>query len=86
MTIATAVTDAGADQAAAEDGEFRWATGTILTGDLHCSSGGVGHPNVIWKPREQLGTGIELMWGTRENADGADGDATRIETMVKYGY
>ncbi len=49
-------------------------------------SGGVGHLNVIWKPREKLSTGIELMWGTRENADGNDGDTTRIQTMVKFGF
>jgi hypothetical protein len=47
-------------------------------------SGGVGHLNLIWKPREKLSTGIELMWGTRENADGDDGDATRVQTMIKY--
>jgi len=47
-------------------------------------SGGVGHLNLIWAPREKLSTGIEFMWGTRENADGADGDATRVQTMVKY--
>ena len=47
-------------------------------------SGAVGHLNLIWAPREKLSTGIELMWGTRENVDGDDGDATRIQTMVKY--
>ena len=47
-------------------------------------SGAVGHLNLIWAPLEKLNTGIELMWGTRENADGDDGDATRIQTMVKY--
>jgi hypothetical protein len=47
-------------------------------------SGGAGHLNLIWAPREKLSTGIELMWGTRENADGADGDATRVQTMIKY--
>jgi len=49
-------------------------------------SGGVGHINLIWTPRKKLSTGIELMWGTRENADGDDGSATRIQTMVKYGF
>ncbi len=48
--------------------------------------GGVGHLNLIWTPREKLSTCIELMWGRRENADGADGSATRIQTMVKYGF
>ena len=49
-------------------------------------SGGVGHLNLIWTPREKLSTGIELMWGTRENADGDDGSATRVQTMVKYAF
>jgi hypothetical protein len=49
-------------------------------------SGGVGHLNLIWAPREKLSTGIELMRGTRENADGNDGDATRVQTMVKYTF
>jgi hypothetical protein len=49
-------------------------------------SGGVGHLNLIWAPREKFSTGIELMWGMRENADGDDGDATRIQTMVKYAF
>jgi len=49
-------------------------------------SGGVGHLNLIWTPREKLSTGIALMWGTRENADGDDGSATRVQTMVKYAF
>ena len=47
-------------------------------------SGGVGPLNLIWTPREKLSTGIELIWGMRENADGDDGDATRVQTMVMY--
>ncbi|MGB7878615.1 MAG: DcaP family trimeric outer membrane transporter [Ilumatobacteraceae bacterium] len=47
-------------------------------------SGGVGHLNLIWTPRQKFSTGIELMWGKRENADGDDGSATRVQTMVKY--
>jgi len=49
-------------------------------------SGGVGHLNLVWMPSKQLSTGIELIWGRRENADGANGNATRIQTMVKYGF
>ncbi len=47
-------------------------------------SGGVGHINLIWEARDKLSSGIEFMWGTRENADGNDGNATRVQTMVKY--
>ncbi len=49
-------------------------------------SGGSGHVNLIWAPAERLSTGIEFMWGNRENADGSDGDATRIQTMIKYDF
>jgi hypothetical protein len=49
-------------------------------------SGGVGPLNLIWARGEKLSTGIELMWGTRENADGDDGDATRVQTVVKYAF
>ena len=41
-------------------------------------SGGVGPLNLIWTPREKLSTGIELIWGMRENADGDDGDAGHV--------
>jgi len=47
-------------------------------------SGGVGHVNLVWSAREKLSTGLELIWGRRENADGDTGEATRIQTMVKY--
>ena len=49
-------------------------------------SGSVGHLNLIWAPHEKLSTGIELMWGMRENADDDDGDAARVQTMVKYTF
>lgn len=49
-------------------------------------SGYVGHVNLIWSPAEKLSTGVEYMWGHRENSDGARGDATRIQTMVKYDF
>lgn len=47
-------------------------------------SGGVGHFNLVWSPKEKLTTGLELIWGRRENADGDKGKATRVQTMVKY--
>lgn len=49
-------------------------------------SGAVGHVNLIWTPAERVSTGVEFMWGYREDADGSDGDAARIQTMVKYDF
>jgi uncharacterized membrane protein HdeD (DUF308 family) len=40
---------------------------------------------ILAAPRETQRT-FELMWGTRENADRSDGSATRIQTMVRYGF
>lgn len=50
------------------------------------NSGGTGHLNLIWAAREKLSTGIEFMWGNRQNADGDQGEATRVQTMIKYEY
>jgi hypothetical protein len=49
-------------------------------------SGGVGHINLIWVPVEKFTTGIEFMWGRRENEDGAKGTATRFQTMFKFNF
>ena len=49
-------------------------------------SGGVGHINLIWVPVEKFTTGIEFMWGRRENEDGAKGTATRLQTMFKFDF
>jgi len=49
-------------------------------------SGGSGHVNLIWSPAAKLSTGVEFIWGTRKNADHATGDASRIQTSVKYEF
>lgn len=46
----------------------------------------VGHVNLIWSVDKALSTGIEYMRGYRENVDGARGDATRLQAMVKYSF
>ena len=46
-------------------------------------SGGIGHLNLIWAPVGKLSTGVEFMWGRRENTDGSKGTATRVQTMFK---
>ena len=42
------------------------------------------HVNLIWFPYKKISTGIEYMWGFRENKDGADGTANRIQLMAKF--
>ena len=44
------------------------------------------HANLIWFPYKLVSTGIEYMWGVRENKDGAEGTASRIQFMVKYKF
>ena len=44
------------------------------------------HINLIWFPYKRISTGIEYMYGVRENKDGAEGNANRIQAMVKYKF
>ena len=44
------------------------------------------HANLVWYPYKLVSTGIEIMWGERENFDGAKGDAVRIQWMAKYQF
>ena len=40
--------------------------------------------NLIWFPYKRISTGIEYMWGTRENKNGISGNASRIQFMMKF--
>ncbi|MEM6582475.1 MAG: DcaP family trimeric outer membrane transporter [Pseudomonadota bacterium] len=40
--------------------------------------------NLLWNPTPRIDTGIEYLWGRRENKDGEDGDAQQIQMMVRY--
>tara|TARA_R110001606_G_scaffold254268_1_gene402208 strand:+ start:890 stop:2041 length:1152 start_codon:yes stop_codon:yes gene_type:complete len=42
--------------------------------------------NYIWTPAERISYGIEASWASREEKDGAEGDATRIQGMVMYSF
>ncbi len=42
------------------------------------------HVNLIWFPYKNVSTGFEYMWGIRENNDGAEGTASRIQFMTKF--
>ena len=44
------------------------------------------HLNLIWFPYKLVSTGVEYMYGFRENKDGAEGTATRLQFMVKYKF
>lgn len=67
---------------------FAW-TG-IEQSDLRAADsirrGRVSHVNLIWSVSNALSTGVEYMWGYRENVDGAQGDASRLQAMVKYSF
>lgn len=40
--------------------------------------------NIIWNPTQQLDTGIEYLWGRRENKSGDYGDADQLQMMIRY--
>lgn len=42
--------------------------------------------NYIWSPADKIDTGLEVSWYSRETAGGFDGDAVRIQGMVKYNF
>ncbi|GAB3104307.1 DcaP family trimeric outer membrane transporter [Pseudomaricurvus hydrocarbonicus] len=48
--------------------------------------GAAVHANLIYKYDEQLSLGIEVMHGERENVNGRDGDAQRIQFSTFYYY
>lgn len=65
-----------------------WA-GTDLAAiqaDNTIQKAGSVHVNLIWFPYKLVSTGIEYMWGTRENKNGTQGTASRIQFMVKYKF
>ena len=44
------------------------------------------HANLVWFPYRLVSTGLEVMWGKRENKDGASGTAWRLQYMVRYKF
>ena len=54
--------------------------------DSQIKSVSSAHVNLIWFPYKSVSTGLELMWGERENKDGSTGDATRLQAMIKYKF
>ncbi len=52
--------------------------------DDNIQSGGTFHVNLIWFPYKLVSTGVEYMYGVRNNKDGAQGTANRLQFMVKF--
>ena len=44
------------------------------------------HANVIWSPVPAADIGFEVIHGKRETNGGAEGEATRFQIGVKYGF
>ncbi len=64
-------------------------TETDLTADQLDSTikkAGSAHVNLIWFPYERISTGIEYMWGVRENKNGVEGTASRVQFMMKFKF
>ena len=40
--------------------------------------------NYMWNPIPSVDTGIEYLWGRRENKDGEHGDAQQVQMMIRY--
>lgn len=40
--------------------------------------------NILWNPTPRIDTGLEYLWGRRENKDGDHGDAQQIQMMMRY--
>ena len=44
------------------------------------------HANLNWLPAPKLSIGGELILATKELEDGRDGDMSRVQFAVKYGF
>ena len=44
------------------------------------------HGSLFWTPIERVTFGAEVIWGSREDADGADDDAVRLQTSVQVNF
>jgi hypothetical protein len=42
--------------------------------------------NLIWLPVERMGVGLEYLFGTRENKDGQNGEANRLQMAFQYKF
>jgi hypothetical protein len=42
--------------------------------------------NLLWSPTPRINLGFEYLWGSRENEDGADGDAQQVQMAAQYSF
>jgi hypothetical protein len=54
--------------------------------DTAFKKGSYASANVLFYPVKNVTTGAELLWGERENNDGASGDDTRVQFSAKYKF
>lgn len=57
----------------------------LQTDDTIKSAGSI-HANLIYFPHRMVSTGLEYMWGVRENKNGVEGTASRVQFMVKFKF
>ncbi|WP_141119668.1 DcaP family trimeric outer membrane transporter [Lutibacter agarilyticus] len=57
-----------------------------LQSDETIAKAGTFHANLIYFPYKLISTGIEYMWGMRENKNGVSGEANRLQFMVKFKF
>jgi hypothetical protein len=48
--------------------------------------GSYGSVNLLWYPVRNVMTGVELLYGSRENKDGVSGSDTRLQFSAKYNF
>ncbi len=65
-----------------------WTSTTLsdLQSEDTIQEGGTFHVNLIWFPYRLVSGGVEYMWGMRQNKDGAEGTASRLQFMVKFKF
>ena len=66
-------------------GETFSALPAALPGDTY-RGGKYGAVNLIWLPMPRLGVGIEYLYGEREDKDGENGFAHRVQVGVQYSF
>jgi hypothetical protein len=42
--------------------------------------------NVLWSPTPRINLGLEYLWGSRENENGANGEAQQVQLAAQYSF
>lgn len=67
-------------------GSYAEADNPSSVADNTAKSYSSAHANLIYSPVENLDLGGELIWGQRENEDGARGELNRLQFSAKLGF